>query len=465
MAKDLRSYLGDLRQRRPGDWTVVNREVDPDLELTAVLRKLQQDNRFPVVLFRRVKGTAMPVLANTLASRERLALALDTATTELTREYVRRVTRRVPVTRRENAPVQEVVKAGADADLYELPHIVHCGNDGGPYISSGLCIVKDPDTGIHNMGIYRLQIKGRNKLGIYPGHHSHAAHILLKKETKGEPLEIAIAIGHHPAVYMAAQYRGSLDDDEFEVAGALLGEPLEVTTARTVDLLVPAAAEIVIEGRVLPGVREEEGPFGEYTWYLGDKVLNPVIEVTAVTRRRDPYFFDIFSAHPEHNLCGLVGHEALLYRKLKESIPTVTNVCVPFSGTCRHSVYVSIKKEYDGLGRNAALTALAAHPFIKLAIIVDDDIDVFNEAEVMWAVVTRVQADRDVFVIPDSYVCELDPSAYDIKDRTARGGLNAKWAIDATKPVGIRFLPRADVPESRWKDIDLSQYIDGGNDS
>lgn len=459
MAKDLRTYLAELKESLPGDLIHVRKEVDPNLELTAVLRKLQEQNRYPALLFENVKGTEIPVLANLIASRDRVALAMGTTSAELARDYVKKEKDRRPTLTVDSGPVKDVVYKGGEVDLTKLPNIVHCGNDGGPYISSGMTITKDPDTGIPNMGIYRLQIKGKNRLGFYLGEYSHGKHIFNKYDTKGMPCEVAIVIGHHPCMYMAAQYRGPLDVNELEIAGGLLGEPVRMVKAETVDLEVPADAEIVIEGRTIPGLREWEGPFGEYTWYLGDAVENPVIEVTAITHRKDPIYQDIFSAHPEHNVCGLVGHEALLYRKLKEAIPQIKDVCVPFSGTCRHSVYLSVYKEYDGLGKNALLTALSAHPFIKLAVVVDDDIDVYNESEVMWAVNTRVQPDRDVFIVPDCYVCELDPSAYSIKDRAIRGALNAKWGIDATKPAGLPFQPRADVPEELWKNLNLNEYI------
>ena len=149
----------------------------------------------------------------------------------------------------------------------------------------------------------------------------------------------------------------------------------------------------------------------------------------------------------------------MIFKKVKESIPTLKAVSLPFSGTCRHTVYLSIKKEYDGLGRNAALAALASDPLLKLAIVVDDDINIFNEAEVMWAVTTRTQPDRDVVIIPDAYVCELDPSAYSIKGREERGYMNAKWFIDATKPFGLPFQIRADVPENVWKNININDYM------
>jgi 2,5-furandicarboxylate decarboxylase 1 len=459
MSKDLRTFIRQVQERFPDDYLHVRREVDPNLELTAVLRKLQDEGRYPSVLFERVRGSELPVLANGLASRDRLALLFDTNRDDLVQAYVRRQNQLIKPVVVPGGPVKDVVDVDASLDLMRLPQIVHCGEDAGAYISSGVVIARDPDNDIYNAGIYRIQIVGERKLRIYPGAYSHLWHLHRKQESRDKPLDIAIVIGHYPTLHMASQYRGPLEVDELEVAGGLAQEALRVTPAETVDLNVPADAEIVIEGRILPHIREEEGPFGEFTWYLGPAEMNPVVEVTAVTRRHDAIYQDVFNAHPEHNLIGMVGREANMYAKVKATIPTVKAVTLPFSACCRHAVYISIKKEYDGVGRNCGLTALGADPFVKLAIIVDDDINVFNEAEVMWAVATRVQADKDLIVIPESYVCELDPSAYDITNRTERGYLNAKWIIDATKPVGLPFQHRADVPEEIWRNIRLDDYF------
>lgn len=461
MARDLRSFIADLKNAHPEDFAVVKKEVDPNLELTGVLRKFQESGQYPATFFEKVKGTDMPVIANVMASRRLLAVAFGIPETELRNEYARREDEMVKPTTvaRQEAPVKERIYVGDEVDIHSLPNIVHCGGDGGAFISSAVTISRDPETGVHNAGMYRQQIKAKNKVGIGPGVYSHFAHIYRKKDSVGEPLEVAIVIGHHPLFYMGSQYRGPLDVDELDVAGGLLGEPLRVVPCETVDLMAPADAEIVIEGKVLPGVREPEGPFGEYTWYLGPAMNSPVVEITAITHRADAIYQDLFSSHPEHNLTGLLGREATMFKRVKQAVPTVTGLTLPFSGTCRHTCYVSVKKEFDGVGKNVALAALAADPFMKLVVVVDDDIDVYSESEVMWAVATRTQPDRDIFVVPESYVCELDPSAYDISGRTTRGYMNSKWAIDATKPVGLPFQPRADVPESVWKNMNLSEYL------
>jgi 2,5-furandicarboxylate decarboxylase 1 len=462
MPKDLRTFINQVEESYPHSYLRTSREVDPNLELTGVLRKLQHEGRFPMVMFEDVKGCDLPVLGNALGSRDRLALLFDSDGAGLAHAYEARQSRAIPPELVDTGPVKEVVQTGDDVDVTRIARIVHCGNDAGEYISSGVAVAKDRDLGAYNAGIYRIQVVGPQELLIYATFSTHLWHIHQKQEKHDEPLEVAIVIGHYPTLYMASQYRGPLEVDEIEVAGGLAGEPLRMCPAETLDLMVPADAEIVIEGRMLPHVRRREGPFGEFTWYDGpEQDQANQIEVTAITRRADAIYQDIFSAHPEHNLIGMVGREAGLLSKVRAVVPSVKAVCLPYSACCRFAAYISIEKQFDGQARNAALTALGADPFVKLAVVVDDDIDPYDETRVMWAVATRVRADKDVIVIPECYTCELDPTAYDIADETASGPLNAKCIIDATKPVGLPFQAHADVPEEVWRNVDLSAFFEG----
>lgn len=462
MPKDLRTFIAQVEEAFPGTYLKTDRAVDPNLELTGVLRKFQDGNQFPMVLFENVNGCDVPVLGNALGSRDRLALLFDTDSKGLAHAYEARQGTMIPPEIVETGPVKEVVQTGDDIDVTRIANIVHCGDDAGEYISSGVTVAKDADNGAYNAGIYRIQVKGPRELRLDPGQYSHIWHMHHKMELRDEPLDVAIVIGHYPSIYMASQYRGPLEHDEIEVAGGLAGEAVRMCPAETLDLMVPADAEIVIEGKMLPHVRKEEGPFGEFSWYLGPGHDAHVVEVTAITRRSDAIYQDVFNAHPEHNLIGMVGREANMLAKIRAVVPSVKAVCMPFSACCRFATYISISKEYDGQGRNAALTALGADPFVKLAVIVDDDVDPYNETQVMWAVATRVRADKDVITIAEAYTCELDPTAYSIENDTQNGALNAKWIIDATKPVGLPFQTLADVPEDVWRNIDLNEFFPGG---
>ena len=445
MPKDLRTFIEQVERTYPSSFLRTSKEVDPHLELTGVLRKFQDQGQFPMVLFENVKGCDVPVLGNALGHRDRLALLFDTDSKGLAHAYDARQGTLIPPERVETGPVKEVVQVGDEVDVTRIANIFHCGEDGGEYISSGVTVAQDPDNKAYNAGIYRIQVIGPRELRLDPGAYSHIWHMHQKMEKRDEPLEIAIVIGHYPTFYMASQYRGPLEIDEIEVAGGVAGEPMRMCPAETLGIDVPADAEIVIEGKLLPHVRKHEGPFGEFSWYLGPAHDTLVVEVTAITRRRDAIYQDVFNAHPEHNLIGMVGREANLLSKVRAVVPTVKAVSMPFSACCRFACYVSIEKEYDGQARNAALTALGADPFVKLCVVVDDDIDPYDEMRVMWAVATRVRADKDVIVIPEAYTCELDPAAYSIEDPTRNGALNAKWMIDATKPVGLPFGPEAEI--------------------
>jgi 2,5-furandicarboxylate decarboxylase 1 len=399
------------------------------------------------------------VAANTVATRDRLAFLFGCSAAEVVDTYTARQDRPIPPVRVSDGPVREVVQVGEAANLLELPQIVHCGDDAGPYFSSGVVLARDPDTGTYNAGIYRTQIIGPRKVRIYPSAATHLRHLYNQAEARGEALEVAWVLGHHPALLLAAQYRGPIDVDEIHVAGGLFGEPLRMLPAETVALDVPADAEIVVEGRILPHIREAEGPFGEFTWTLGPAEMNPIAEITAITRRRDAIYLDVFNAHQEHNLLGMIGREANLFQRVRASVPAVKAVTLPLSGTCRFTAYVSIGKSHPGAARHAGLAAIAADSFIKQVVVVDEDVDVFDEADVLWAVAARVQADRDILVLPDQWTNELDPSAHEMNDRTKRGGVNAKWIVDATSPFGLPVQPKADVPEEIWRNIQLEDFL------
>ena len=459
MPKDLRYFLKEVEDKQPQGFVRVKKEVNPEFELCGVVRKFQDLGRYPLVYFEKVRGSSIPVVSNLFASPNRLALAFGVRESHLLQDYMATEDRKMPSKMVSDGPVKENKLIGDRVDLSVLPHITHSEKDAGPYVTSGVHVFKDPDTGNYDTGIFRLQYKGKNRFGVLFGDYSKAMSVVRKYESKGKPTEMAFFIGHHPAATLTSQTKVPFATDEFAVMGGLLGEPVELVQCETVDLRVPAYAEIVVEGRILPNVREPEAPFGEYTWYYGLERMSHVLEVSAITYRNNPIYHDVFAAHADHNMAAKTQRESVIYKRLKLSTPTVRDVSLPLSGTCRHIVYVSFKKDYDGQGKIASMSALAADPMIKLAVIVDDDINVRNEEEVWWAVATRVQADRAITMVTEAYVAELDPSAYSIRSRSERAALNTKWAIDATRPIDLPFQEKADVPEKFWKDIDLKEYL------
>jgi 2,5-furandicarboxylate decarboxylase 1 len=262
-------------------------------------------------------------------------------------------------------------------------------------------------------------------------------------------------LGHHPAFYFGAECILPMQTDEYEVIGGLLQEPLRLTPSETFgnNLLVPADAEVIIEGEILPNQREPEGPFGEFTGYYGPQRWSPVVRITAITFRKDPIYMNILCGHPDTWLVGGIAKEACLYEELKRVIPGIKAVHLPVTGTCRFHCYVSVKQRFNGEGKMAGLAVLPHHDIVKHIIVVDEDIDPFDEKQVLWSIATRVQADRDVTIIPNCRGGLLDPSA-------TKEGIGAKMIIDATKPMDRPFEEKIAVPKEYLDKVHLKDYLD-----
>jgi 2,5-furandicarboxylate decarboxylase 1 len=369
-------------------------------------------------------------------------------------EFARRSRNRVKpvIVPRDQAPVKQVVKVGDEVDLRTLPVITHHEMDGYPYLVDAV-VAPDPDTGVYNSSHHRMLVRGKNELGLWMSPR-HLWDYFRRAEERGEPLPIAHVVGHHPAFYLGSEAIVPIDEDEYEVIGGILGEPLRLTPSESFGerLLVPADAELVIEGEVLPGVRDAEGPFGEFTGYYGPQRWSPVVRVTAITHRKDPIYMNILVGHPDTAILGGIPKEAGIWEELKRSLPNVVGVHFPISGCCRFHAYIAIEKKVEGEGVTAGLAALPYHDELKHVVVVDSDIDPFNEREVLWAVATRVQPDKDVVIIPNARGGTLDPSA-------ERHAVGSKMIIDATKPVDRPFAERIRVPQSVMERIKLEEWI------
>ncbi|NLG78383.1 MAG: UbiD family decarboxylase [Firmicutes bacterium] len=449
MAKDLRSFLGELESNAPDELMRVKREVDLRYETSAVAERLGQEGRYPALLFEKVKGFNIPVVTNLFARRSRLAFALRTTEADLNRVYREREDKLVKPVLVEDGPVKEVVIKGSDVDLSRLPIPLHNEKDGAPYITCGAMVVKDPETGIRNVGIYRHMVEGRNKVGIHLAETSHATLIYEKWAQRGKAMPVAITIGHHPAFFLGVLSFLPFGVDEYEVVGALMEEPLELVKCETVDLEVPAYAEIVLEGEIDPTERAREGPIGEYTTLYGAPRDNPVVTINAILMRKNPIFLDVVNGHPDHQLLGGIGRLSFIYKMVRAACPTVKDVFMPPSGCCRLTCYVSIKKRHEGEAQNVAAAVFAADPFVKYVVVVDDDVDIFNDSAVLRAIATRLHADGGAFMVRNAKGHPLDP--------TARNEfLVTKVGIDATKPLK-GFPETVRVPGSDT--LDLSKYL------
>jgi UbiD family decarboxylase len=451
MPNDLRSFIADVEERSPGDIARISKELSPRYEISAVLTHLERKKRFPVLFFQNVTGSQAAVIINAQASRRLMALALECQPQDLARVFSARQSEpRAPV-ETIKAPVHEVIKTGGEIDLTQVPLLTHYDVNAAPYITAGIVVAMDTDTGVRNTSYNRLMLADQRELRIFMAVGRHLWTLHNKAERRGEAMPIAIIIGVHPLFSLGAQALTPADEDEYAVIGGMMNEPVRVVKAKTVPMLVPADAEMIIEGKILPNLRRTEGPFGEFTGHAVAQDQRPVIEVTAITHRENYIFQDIHAGYTEHKLMGAVPREAALLKAVRQTVPTVKNVCFPVSGNCRFHAYISIDKRAPGQAKNAICAAFAADMLLKHVVIVDDDIDVFDDEQVLWAVSNRFQADRGLVVIANAQGSELDPSA-------SAGGVNSKMGLDATKPLN-GFAPQLRVPADVMARIRLEDFI------
>jgi UbiD family decarboxylase len=451
MPKDLRSFISAVESKHPEEIARVIKPISPRYEITALLTRLERSKRFPLLFCEKVNGSDAPVVINVQASRKLMAFALECRPDELADAFSARQNQPIPPVELSAAPVHEVLRLDDEVDLTQVPLLTHYDVNAAPYITAGIVVAADPDTGVRNTSYNRLMLAGKRELRIFMAVGRHLWTLHNKAERRGEPLPIAIIIGVHPLFSLGAQAFTPSTDDEYAVIGGMMGEALRVVRAKTVPMVIPADAEMVIEGRILPHIRREEGPFGEFTGHAVSKDERQVVEVTAITHRKNYIFQDVHAGYTEHKLMGAVPREAALIKAVRQTVPTVKNVCMPVSGNCRFHAYVSIAKRTPGQAKNAICAAFASDMLLKHVIIVDDDIDVFDEEQVLWAVSNRFQADHGLVVIPNAQGSELDPSA-------GPGGINAKMGLDATKPLS-GFAPELRVPDEIMKKIELEDFL------
>lgn len=423
-----------------GGVRVVEREVSGQHELAAVVAASQRESDAPI-LFRRVAGTRHRVVSNVFGSRKRLTAMLG-GDGSFCRRWVETM-RRAPI-----APEMVDEPPGlVELLLTELPQITYFERDGGPYLTAGVFLANDPDTGVPNLSFHRSQVISDTELRIRLGSSHHLAHYQAKAEARGEALEAAILLGPPPELVLAAAAPIPLDESELEVAAKIAGAPLAMRRCRTVALAVPAATELVIEGRILPHTRRPEGPFGEFMGYYVEIGDNHVFEVTAVVGQPDAIFHALTCGSPEDlRLLELSVATRTYQALLSASLRGILDVaCVPTV----MSTVVKIEQLYDGHARQVLLSAIGAnHDWNKTVFVVDEDVDIDDFNDVWWAYLTRGRADQRALVIPDV------PGFYRDVHRDHWGRL----AIDATAPFGRKGeFVRKRIPG--LERIRLSDYL------
>ena len=437
MSAGFRDCLRSLEDA--GELLRLKRSVDPR-HMSALMAQSSQATFFEQIIgypdWRAVGGL--------VSTRRRLAVAMGCDEGAIATRFEEGIRRPIDARIVDEAPCQEVVLTGDRVDLTRLPIPMMHVKDGGPYISATLVVSRDPEYG-RNVGSYRMMYRTPRETGIDLVSSSDMRVYYQRALDRKQPLEIAVAVGVHPFEMLAASYKAPIAVDEFAVAGGLHGTPVDLVRCRTVDLEVPAAAELVLEGELLPiGWTADEGPFGEFSHITGEVKWNPIFRVRAITHRRDPIFYVLQMPWENDWLAAPVIEAAGLQALRVASVEPVA-IRAPVGGCCYWTLVASIRKR-PGEGKNALLALLSVAE-VKLAIVTDEDIDIYNPDDLDWAMTFRVQGDQDVLIVPGARGKHIDPSVR--AESLGKGGLptTAKVGIDATIPEGV---PRAHYERLRY---------------
>src|SRR5690349_1249952 len=436
--QSLRGFLRMVETDFPDDFVRVRREIDPKFDSTAMLFELDRAGRSPVVVFESIKGKTMPLVTNVAGSRKLLAACLGVKVADLPTAFRERCQKYIPCEVVSTAAWDEVVLEGSQIDLTKLPIPLQFTVDAAPYITAGQISARDPITGVDTTGFHRLMLKGKDRLGISLHSRRRLYEYHRRAEEKGQSLPVAIAIGTHPLHYMGSMvYAYPQNVRKFEIIGGLFGEPYRLARCGVADLEVPAGAEVVIEGEILAGVHEPEGPFSEFTGYASHRSTQNVFVAQRIRMRRDAMYHSVVSGmSQDHILVSCITREGEILNTLRRNLPNVQAVHVPHRTCGAFLAIVRMKKTAQGEPQQAILAALGTEFYTKYVIVVDEDVDIYDMNDVMWAVATRVQAEKDISMVPGCKAAILDPTS-DPETFTV-----TKMGIDATKPVGRDFAQR-----------------------
>ena len=457
--KDLASFLEVLAEAGQEPIRVA-RGVTAKHELGAVQKALETvDDR--AIVFSSVDDTAFPVVTSVFSTNTRVALGLglpaDATARDTLLTFHHRLDRRGTVETVDEIPAHAHRLVGGDVNLDDLPIGTFAEKQTHPYVNSGVFLVRDPDTGNINAGIYRMMKLGRDALtvSVDPGHD--LGKVLKKHRDAGTPLPFSLVIGASPLFYLASQAKNSMERDFYEVYSALAGRAVRVATGVTNDLPLPEDAEIVLEGVIAPEEYAAEGPYGEFSFYYGSDPSAEVCRITGVLHRPEAMYLDIHPVHNDHrNLWLHPGREESLLRRLKALLPSVTDVTIPTLGAGMLCV-VAIDKQHEGDPKRALHFALVSDMFLKHAIIVDSDVDIRDHGAVIWALCTRFQPKDDVFIPRDLRGYSEDPSGYELDEGTGR--LTSKIGYDATRRLGGSVPDDATGVPRGFENLSLDDYL------
>ena len=457
MASSLRTYLRDIRK----ETLRIKKEVDPKTQLGDLVS--QGDTP---LLFENIKDYPGWKICDLLVkTRETQAIALNTTPDQVVPELAKRIVKGPGKTRIvKTGPVKAKILKGKEADLNQIPFCLHTPKDGGLYIGAGMCVVKDPDTGAQNVAMHRIHVKGSYRAAVSL-FSPHSKKIIQKYHERGQAVPMAVVIGHHPCYEIATNYFGPHDTySEHELAGSLLDETVDMVKCEMSDITVPADAEIVIEGEISPGVMEDEGPFCEFHGiYSSGVAKKPALDIKAITMREDAILRHInatpFTDH--QSLVALPG-EARLYDQLKRKGVDVRDVHIPAWGGL-FIVIIKMVPQVEEQVRDALMTALysPALLFTKIAIAVDEDMDITSAEDILYSIGVRMNPQTDILSIDRTVGLPYDLSCADLPGAPPLR-VGGKLGIDATKPSLARKELRARlerVGPKGWGRVFLKDFV------
>jgi 4-hydroxy-3-polyprenylbenzoate decarboxylase len=441
--ESFRDYLDTLDKNGCLKW--IDAEVDKEWEITSVtrnyFRRVKEQDRCALG-FRNIKGYDIPVVVGAIAASRKiycLAIGADPELNNIKEIWAKALANPIDPVEVSSGPCKEVILKGDDVDLYQFPIPTWTpGLDPAPFLTAPCLITKHAETGVGNIGTYRMEIKAKNQTGVLwdlPSQHGAIHYASWEKINK--PMPMAVVLGADPTVVMSSVSKVPQGIDEMAVCGGLRGKPVEVVKCETCDLLVPATAEIILEGEVLPGERVTEGPFGEYTGYMGGPYQMPKFYVKCITHRRNPVYHALFSQMPpsESSLMRQLPEEANIFQHLSGylKIPGIKDVHLPEAGGSYTICWISLKKSFPGHVQQVLSAAWTHHPtFAKWIIVTDDDVDIRDPFVREWILGFRVEPAKDISFLKNTAPILLDPSS-DPPEVPLWDRRSSKVMIDATK--------------------------------
>jgi UbiD family decarboxylase len=446
--QSLRGFLQMVESEYPDEMLRIRQPVDLKYDMTALVFELERQGKAPVVMFEKPvgrDGQDLPVVTNIAANRRLLAACLGVEAKDLPTAFRERCQKYIACERVANPAWSDIVLEGDDVDLTKLPIPLQFTVDAAPYITAGQITARDPVTGVDTTGFHRLMLKGKNRLGVSLHSRRRMYEFHRRAEERGQSLPVAITIGTHPLHYMGSMvYAYPPNVRKYEIIGGLFGEPYRVAACGVQDLEVPANAEIIIEGEILAGVHEPEGPFGEFTGYASYRSTQNVFVAHRIRMRRDAIYHSVTSGMSrDHIQVTCITREGEILNALRRNLPNVRTVHVPHTTCGAFMAIISMKKIADGEPQMAIMATLGTELYTKYVIVVDDDVDIFDMNDVMWAIATRVRAEKDIFYIPGAKGAILDPTS-DPDNFTL-----TKMGIDATRPSGRDFAERLVIDDQQ----------------